>query len=158
MKQSTFLVAAGLMLAAFPSFAQEWGSDYNMGSIGVLGGTEADGTISIDCAESGNAVVPQGSLSIFLNPAVRAEGADAAATELTFSVDGTDVVLPVTREGGEAFVFSKMPETLDQATQLIDLLETGEELVVTADGEHLARIGLEGAGAALDGVEVCLES
>ncbi|SEQ23982.1 hypothetical protein SAMN05428969_2354 [Devosia sp. YR412] len=146
---------AGLALVA-PAAAQDWGSDYNQGIIGVLGGTEAGGTISLNCADNGNGVVVKGDLSIFLNPGVDSEIGDASPGELTFSVDGKDVVLPVSADQGDGFVYEKTAATLDHATQLLDLLETGKTLVVTGEGKQLASIGLEGAGAALDGVEVCL--
>lgn len=155
MKHTAILILAGALLTS-PAAAQNWGSDYNMGSIGVLGGTEADGTISIDCAEAGNAVVPQGALSIFLNPAQDVEIDSASVGDLVFAVDGTEVTLPVADNGGDGFVFDKTSASLPQAQQLLDLLETGDELVVTAGGTELARIGLQGAGEALDGVEVCL--
>ncbi len=155
MRNAPALILATMAFVT-PAAAQEWGSDYNMGSIGITGGTPADGTITIDCAEAGNAVVPQGSLSIWLQPAVRAIGAGSPADELTFAVDGTELVLPVSAEEGSGFVFNKTAETLDLASQLIGLLQTGTELVVTGESGHLARIDLQGAAAALDGVEVCL--
>ena len=39
---------------------------------------------------------------------------------------------------------------------LIDLLETGTEVVVSQGAAELARIGLDGAAGALDGVDACL--
>jgi hypothetical protein len=155
MKYSAIVILAGAMLAT-PAFAQDWGQDYNQGIIGVLGGTEAGGTISLNCADAGNGVVKQGELSIFLNPGTSSAIGDASPGELSFDVDGTVVVLPVTDNQGDGFVYDKTPETLDQATDLVDLLETGKVLVVSAAGEDIATIDLAGAGEALDGVDVCL--
>lgn len=148
------LLTATLLVA--PAWAQDWGSDYNQGIIGVLGGTESGGTISIDCADSGNGVVAAGDFSIFLNPAAGKETVASEHDTLSFEVDGTVVELPVAGNGGDGFVYEKTPATLDHATDLVDLLETGQELVVTAGGSEIARISLDGAGAALDGVDVCL--
>lgn len=155
MKRTAITVLASLALVS-PALAQNWGQDYNQGIIGVLGGTETSGTLAINCADSGNGVVAQGDFSLFLNPAVESEIGDASPSELSFSVDGITVVLPVSADEGDGFVYEKVPATLDQATQLVDLLETGKTLVVTAGGKQLASIGLEGAGAALDGVDICL--
>lgn len=155
MRPSLILIVTGLAFSA-PAFAQDWGSDYNMGSIGVLGGSEANGTIMVDCAEAGNPVVPKGSLTIFLKPAHRADIGAESPGDLTFSVDGTDVVLPVSDNKGDGFVFDKTPKTLANATTLIDLLKSGQELLVTAGDTDIARIPLDGAAAALDGVEACL--
>lgn len=155
MKRTALTLLATLALAA-PALAQSWGSDYNQGIIGVLGGTEATGTISINCADSGNSVVPDGALSIFLNPATTSEIGNTSPGDLTFTVDGTAVSLPVTDNQGDGFVYDKSAATLDQATQLIDLLETGKSLVVTAGGTELATIALDGAGEALDGIDACL--
>lgn len=155
MKRTAIMILASLALVA-PSMAKDWGSDYNMGSIGVSGGDEASGMIVIDCAESGNGVVPVSALSIFLTPAAGSQIGATSVGELTFSIGGTDVVLPVADNGGDGFVFDKTSETLSAVTQLLDLLETGDELVVTASGEDIARIDLGGAGEALDGVEACL--
>ena len=155
MKRTAITLLAGLALVT-PALAQDWGQDYNQGIIGVLGGTETSGTLAINCADSGNGVVAKGNFSLFLNPAVESEIGDASPGELTFSVDGTEVTLPVSANEGDGFVFEKTPDTLDKATQLLDLLETGKDLVVKAEGKQLASIGLDGAGAALEGVEVCL--
>lgn len=151
-------VAAVAILAslAAPAVAQDWGSGYNMGSIGVTGGNSASGTIMLDCADGGNGVVPQGALSIFLK--ARADSMIGAASpgNLRFSVDGTDVSLPVADDEGDGFVYEKTPETLAEATRLVDLLKAGMQLRVLADGAEIARIDLKGAVAALDGVEACL--
>lgn len=155
MKHSVFLILAGLSLTT-PAFAQSWGSDYNMGSIGVSGGDEANGTIMVDCAEAGNPFVEKGSLTIFLRPAHRADIGMESPGDLSFSVDGTVIALPVTDNQGDGFVFEKSADTLADAIRLIDLLKSGDELLVTAGDTDIARIRLEGAAAALDGVEACL--
>lgn len=145
-----------LVMLASPAMAQDWGSDYNMGSIGVLGGNSASGTISIDCAEAGNGVVEKGALSIFLRPGAAVMIDDKSPGELTFDVDGTAVDLPVSDNKGDGFVYEKTAATLIDATALLDLLKGGKELVVTAKADEIARIGLDGAAEALDGVEACL--
>lgn len=142
------------LLASAPVLAQDWGSDYNMGSIGVVGGTEATGTITIDCAEAGNGVVEQGSLSVFVSPA---PGITASAGDFIFTIGGEDITLPFADNGGDSFVHDKTPESLDALQALIDGLESGSEVVVTEANNEIARIGLDGAGEALDGVEACLE-
>lgn len=152
MKTSAIVVLTGLLLAS-PVSAQGWGSDYNMGSIGVMGGDAASGTIVIDCAEAGNAVVPEGALSLFVTPAA---GSAATAGEFGLAIGATSITLPFADNGGDGFVHDKTPDSLDRLTALIDALETGEEVVVTQADREIARIGLAGAGAALDGVETCL--
>lgn len=152
MIRSILPLALGLVLVA-PAAAQDWGSGYNMGSIGVTGGSAGTGEIMIDCAESGNPVVQQGSLSIFLKPA---SGAKAKAGAFSFAVDGDAVTLPVGADQGDGYVYDKTPETVADAARLIDLLKSGQELVVSASNAEIARIGLDGAAVALDGVEVCL--
>ena len=155
MKQTAMVILASFALAA-PALAQEWGSDYNMGSIGVLGGNSASGTISIDCAEAGNGVVDRGALSIFLKPGAASMIGSASPGELGFDVDGTTVSLPVADDAGDGFVYEKTTASLIDATALIDLLKGGKQLTVTAGTEQIASIGLDGAAAALDGVEACL--
>jgi hypothetical protein len=145
-------VALGLAMIA-PAAAQDWGSGYNMGSIGVTGGSAGTGEIMIDCAESGNPVVAQGSLSMFIKPA---SDAKAKSGNFSFAVDGEAVTLPVGADQGDGFVYDKTPETVADAVRLIDLLKGGRELVVSAGDAEIARIGLDGAAAALEGVEVCL--
>lgn len=152
MKKSLILVLTGALMAT-TAIAQDWGSDYNMGSIGVSGGNEASGAIVIDCAEAGNGLVPQGSLSVFVNPAV---GVEATAGDFSFQVGDTAITLPVADNAGDGFVHDKTADSLDALTALIDALETGDEVVVSQAGTEIARIGLEGAGTALDGVEACL--
>jgi hypothetical protein len=148
-------ILASLALAA-PALAQDWGGDYNMGSIGVTGGNSASGTIMLDCAEGGNGVVPQGALSIFFKARADSRIGAASPGNLRFSVDGTDVSLPVSDDKGDGFVYEKTPETLVEATQLVDLLKAGKQLSVSADGAEIAQIDLKGAAAALVGVEACL--
>lgn len=150
--------ALALMMSAAltaPAWA-EWGSNYNMGSIGVLGGEADLGTISLDCAESGNAVVPQGALSIFLKPMPDMIPVGTSLDTLNFDVDGTSIALPTGPDEGDGYVYEKTPETLADATKLIELLRSGTDLTVTSGDYHLASISLEGAAAALEGVEVCL--
>lgn len=152
MTKFVILVLTGLLMAS-PAIAQDWGSDYNMGSLGVSGGDAASGTIVIDCAEAGNGVVPQGSLSVFVNPAA---GVTAIAGDFAFQIGSTAITLPFVDNGGDGFVHDKTADSLDQLTALIDALETGTDVVVTQGGSEIAHIGLDGAGAALDGVEACL--
>lgn len=152
MRKTQILILTALALP-IPAFAQDWSSGYNMGSIGVSGGNEASGTIVIDCAESGNAVVPEGSLSLFVTPA---PGITATAGDFIFTIGGEDITLAFADNQGDGFVHDKTPESLDALTALIDALATGDEVVITEANNEIARIGLEGAGAALDGVDVCL--
>lgn len=151
--QKSLTLAFTVLLLASPAIAQDWGSDYNMGSIGVLGGTAASGTIAIDCAEAGNAIVPQGSLSVFVNPV---PNATATAGDFDFAIGQAAVTLPFADNGGDGFVHEKTADSLDQLSALIDALATGDEVVISQAGSEIARIGLSGAGAALDGIEVCL--
>lgn len=155
MMRTVTTIIVSLMLAA-PALAQDWGSGYNMGSIGVTGGNSANGTIMLDCAEGGNGVVPQGALSIFLKARSNSTVGTASPGKLRFSVDGTDLLLPVAEDAGDGFVYEKTPETLAEATRLIELLKAGKQLSVSADGTEIARIDLKGAAAALDGIEACL--
>lgn len=67
MKSFAISLTATLLLVS-PAWAETWGSDYNMGSIGVHAGTDTSGTITLDCAETGNAFVDRGALSIFVQP------------------------------------------------------------------------------------------
>ncbi|MGB3338589.1 MAG: hypothetical protein WBA73_15550 [Devosia sp.] len=152
MKKPVILVLTAMLMAS-PAIAQDWGSDYNMGSIGVSGGDAASGTIVIDCAEAGNGVVPQGSLSVFVNPA---PGAAATAGDFSFHIGGNAITLPFADNGGDGFVHDKTADSLDQLSALFDALETGDEVVVRQADSEIADIGLAGAGAALDGVEACL--
>lgn len=155
MKQTAMILLASLALAA-PALAQDWGSDYNMGSIGVLGGNSASGTISIDCADAGNGVVEKGALSIFLKPGAASMIGATSPGALDFDVDGTTVSLPVADDAGDGFIYEKTTESLIDVTALIDMLKGGKQLTVTAGAEQIASIGLDGAAAALDGVEACL--
>ena len=152
MKASLIVILGGLLMTS-PALAQDWSSGYNMGSIGVSGGDDASGTIVIDCAEAGNGVVKQGSLSVFVNPM---QGAGATAGDFTFTVGETAVTLPFADNGGDGFVHDKTADSLDALTALVDALETGPEVVVSQGDAELANIGLDGAAAALDGVEACL--
>lgn len=152
MNRIAITILTSLALAA-PAVAQDWGSDYNMGSIGVLGGSEATGTFSLDCAEAGNGVVRQGSLSVFLNPAA---GTVAAAGDFVLDIDGEAITLPFADNQGDGFVHDKSASSLPALTALVDGLETGTVLVVTQGDTVVARIGLVGAAAALDGIDVCL--
>lgn len=152
MKTSAFAILVGL-LAASPALAQDWGQDYNMGSIGVMGGSEADGIVVIDCAEAGNGVVEQGALSLFITPMA---GVTAKAGDFDFIIGGDTITLPFKDNQGDGFFHDKTPESLDAVTALVDGLETGTALVVTQADAEVARIPLDGAAAALDGVDVCL--
>jgi len=145
-----------MLLLISPAWAQTWGSDYNMGSIGVFAGTEASGTISLDCAESGNAFVEQGALSIFVKPQAGLVMEANSPGDLTFNVDGQSVSLPVSDNSGDGFVYEKTPETLADAKTLIGLLRNGEHLIITSEFATLADIPLDGAADALDGVDTCL--
>lgn len=153
MKRTAILVCASLAMMA-PAVAQDWSSDYNMGSIGVSGGNEAAGILVIDCAEAGNGVVAQGALSLFLTPA---SGATATAGDFVFAIGDAPITLKFADNQGDGFYHDKTPDSLDALTALIDGLETGDTLVVTQGANEIARIPLDGAGAALDGVDVCLE-
>ena len=155
MKHFIVGITASLMLAS-PAWAQTWGSDYNMGSIGILGGTEASGTISLDCAESGNAFVEPGALSIIVRPQPGALPDGNSPGDLTFNVDGQSVSLPVSDNSGDGFVYEKTSETLADAKTLIGLLRNGEHLFITSEFATLADIPLDGAAEALDGVDTCL--
>ena len=147
---------SAILLLVSPAWAQTWGSDYNMGSIGVRAGTDASGTITLDCAESGNAFVDQGALSIFVRPKADAPAKDAAPASLNFDVDGQSVSLPVSDNSGDGLIYEKTPETLAAATGLIAMLRDGKQLTVSNGTDVLAQMRLDGATEALDGVDACL--
>ena len=155
MKLFVIGVTASVLLAS-PAQAQTWGSDYNMGSIGILGGTESSGTITIDCAESGNGVVEQGALSIFVRPKTGMLADSKSPGDLTFNVDGQSVSLPVSDNSGDGFVYEKTSKTLADAKTLIGLLRKGEHLFITSEFETLVDIPLDGAATALEGLDTCL--
>lgn len=155
MKSFAIGLTAALLLTS-PAWAQTWGSDYNMGSIGVFAGTDASGTLSIDCAETGNGVVEQGSLSIFVRPQAGTSTDSNSPGDVTFNVDGQSVSLPVSDNSGDGFVYEKTAKTLADAKTLIDLLRNGKHLFITSEFETLADIPLDGAAAALEGIDTCL--
>ena len=142
----------GVFLAS-PVLAQDWSEDNNQGIIEVVGGTAASGTIIINCADTGNSVVPIGSLALYVSPA---SGRSGTAGDLTFVIGDTSITLPFADNGGDSFVHDKNPDSVTKLTALVDALETGDTVVITQGDEELARIGLEGAGVALAGVEPCL--
>jgi hypothetical protein len=144
------------LLFVSPAWAQTWGSDYNMGSIGVHAGTENSGTITLDCAETGNAFVEQGALSIIVRPPAGVLTDTNSPGDLSFNVDGQSVSLPVSDNLGDGFVYEKTPETLAEATTLIGLLRNGEHLFITSEFETLVDIPLDGAATALEGTDTCL--
>ena len=154
MKRSVFAILASLVLAG-PAMAQ-WVSGYNMGTIGVTAGNSASGTISVQCADAGNGTVDQGDLSIFVKPGAASMIGTSSPGELIFEVGGSSVALPVGDDAGDGFVYDKSAETLADAAALIDLLRTGTSVAITAGSEQIAQIRLDGAAAALDGVEACL--
>lgn len=154
MKRLVVAMLASALLSA-PALAQ-WDIGYNMGTISVTGGNSASGTISIACADAGNGTVPQGSLTIFVKPGAASMIGAASPGQLTFAVGQSSVALPVGADAGDGFVYDKSAATLAEATALIDLLRTGTSVAITAGSEQIARIGLDGAAAALEGVEACL--
>lgn len=153
-----FYLAVFLPLVAItPALAQDWGSGYNMGSIGVMGGAEASGTISLDCAAEGNSYVEKGAFSIFLKPKPDSALADGKSPgTLAFDVDGTPISLPVTDNLGDGFVYEKTEATAPDAAELVKLLAAGKKLTVLSGDATVAEIALKGAAPALDGLDACL--
>ena len=147
------VLASGLMVA--PATAQ-WASDYNMGTLGVMGGNSASGTISVQCADAGNGTVKQGDLSIFIKPGAASMVGTASPGKLKFEFGDSNVSLPVADDAGDGFVYDKTPTTLGDARALIGLLKSSSTVAVLAGSEQIANVRLDGAVAALAGVEACL--
>ena len=154
MKRTVFAILTSFVLAG-PAMAQ-WASGYNMGTIGVTGGNSASGTINGQCAYAGNGTVEQGDLAIFIKSGAASMIGTTSPGTLTFTAGDSSVALPVADDAGDGFVYDKSAETLADAAALIDLLRTGTSVTIAASGEQIARIRLDGAAAALDGVEACL--
>lgn len=154
MKRIVCAILASLVLAG-PAMAQ-WSSGYNMGTIGVTGGNSASGTISVQCADAGNGVVKQGAMTIYVKPGAASMIGTTTPGTLTFVAGAASVGLPVSDDVGDGFVYDKTAPTLADAAALIDLLKSGTSVAVQAGSAEIARIRLDGAAAALDGVEACL--
>lgn len=155
MKRLLLSALAGLSLAA--SAQAEWGSGYNMGTIGISGGSAEGGTILIDCVEAGNGTVAQGTLTLFLQPMAGTMPNSTSPGEMTFAVDGSAVALAMGENSGDGFVHEMTEASRDALRLLAGWMAEGEELTVLSGERVVARIDLAGAAEALEGLEACLD-
>jgi hypothetical protein len=140
--------------AAYAQPAPVWGGYYNMGTFAAGGGSEAGGSISLECA--GPDLGDAGTLHLQLTPAARIEPFADAPPQLDFSIDQQLITVPVTAENGAVFFYRSEPEDDALALELIAALRRGNRLVVSAPELDIADIPLKGSSQALVSVEACV--
>ncbi|GLQ54462.1 hypothetical protein [Devosia nitrariae] len=145
------------LVPAAPVHAQPapiWGGYYNMGTFAAGGGSEAGGSISLECA--GPDLADAGAFLLELTPAARIEPFADAPPQLDFSIDGKIMTVPVTAENGAVFFYRSEPEGDVLALELIAGLRRGNRLVVSAPELDIVDIPLRGSSQALLHVAECV--
>lgn len=155
-----FKLPALVLLAFLPAVAVNaqpepiWGGYYTRGTFAAGGGSEARGSISLECA--GPNLADAGAFFLQLTPAARIEPFVDAPPQLDFMVDGQLMTLPVTAENGVVFFYRAEPEDDVLALALIAVLRRGNRLIVSAPELDIANIPLKGSSQALAYVEECV--
>lgn len=151
---TVMLLALVPAAAAYAQPAPVWGGYYNMGTFAAGGGSEAGGSISLECA--GPDLADAGVFHLKLRPAADIEPFAHAPPQLDFNIDGRVVNVPVTAENGAVFFYRAEPEGDALALMLIAALRRGYRLIVSAPELDIADIPLKDSSEALVYVEECV--
>lgn len=159
MKKLAALVLCILPLAS-PAVAQDWDSFFNMGTFTAGGGSDANGWLSLECADPDSGFDTAGRLflsvtvmsGISLNKKSLADGG-------TFWVDdGKSYVLPLSLENGSSTIlhYDYSDDTVGQVLDLVETLRKGGSVGLEVGTEFVMRVTLEGSFQALEYVEGCI--
>ena len=152
-------VLAGLALST-PSYAAPWGTYFNMGTFGAGGGSDAEGSLNLECADPESGMTGAGVLFLLFTPSSTAVFYKKAITGgyMRFVVGSTAVELPMDIEDGSANTFAYTPEaeTAQYTKALIKALRSGDSVKVLAGDLELANIALDGSDAALEAIDGCV--
>ena len=155
-------IVAGIALAliASPALAQDWGTDFNMGTFAAGGGSAANGYLNLECADKSSGFESAGQPFIALTVMDGVElDKKSLPGEITFWVgDDQSYLLPMSIEAGSTtrLVYDYSADTVEQARWLVEALREGSSVTAKADETILATIELEGSDDALELVEECI--
>ena len=149
-----------MALIASPALAQDWGTDFNMGTFAAGGGSAANGYLNLECADKSSGFDSAGQPFIALT-VIDGEQLDKKSLpgEITFSIDDDQsYLLSMSIEDGSTtrLVYDYSDDTVEQARGLVEALRKGSIVTAKADETILASLDLEGSDDALELVEDCI--
>ena len=151
------LVAVALLVSPVP--AQDWGSDFNMGTFAAGGGSDANGWLHFECADPDSGLGTAGRPHMSLRIKDGATLDKKSVADLSFWVgDDKSFLLPMQFERGstDLLVYRYSPETAAEVLYLIEALREGERFAANLGNDNVAAITLDGSHAALEFVEGCI--
>ena len=156
------LAALGLSVLplASPAVAQDWDSYFNMGTFAAGGGSDANGWLSLECADpdSGFSSAGRPFLSVTVMSGISLNK-KSLADGLAFWVDdGQSYVLPMSLEEGSSTIlhYDHSDDSVGEVLDLIEALRKGGNVGLEMGAEFVMRVTLEGSFQALEYVEACI--
>ena len=143
--------------------AQEWTTDFNMGSFLAGGGNEASGYLSFECSDDGTAYSPPGQPYITLTPmaGVVLNKKTLPSDGIAFWVgDDQSFLLPMSVDpGGKSLSYDYSAESLQEVRWLVEALRKGNTVTAFAGAPEdlrLIRFTLDGSHDALEYIDGCI--
>lgn len=155
-----FAGIVALAMIASPALAQDWGTDFNMGTFAAGGGSPDNGYLNLECAGEGSGFDFAGQPFIALT-VIDGEQLDKKSLpdEITFWVDDEQsYLLPMSIEEGSTtrLVYDYSADTVEQARGLVEAMRQGSIVTAKADENVIASLDLEGSNDTLELVEDCI--
>jgi hypothetical protein len=156
----SLIAFATLALLSAPVSAQEWGTDFNMGTFAGGGGTDASGSLSFECADPSSGFDTAGQPFIELKPmaGVVLNKKSVPSEGVTFWVeDEQSYLLPMSLEpGGQSLSYDYSADSVQSVRDLVAALRSGSRVAAYAGKTQLVMMTLDGSSKALEFVESCI--
>lgn len=156
------LAALSLCVLSFasPAVAQDWDSFFNMGTFTAGGGSDANGWLSLECADpdSGFSSAGRPFLSVTVMSGISLNK-KSLADGLAFWVDdGQSYLLPMSLEDGSSTIlhYDYSDDSVDEVLHLVEALRKGDRVGLEVGTEFVMKVTLEGSFQALEYVEGCI--
>lgn len=154
--------AAILSLLVLPAAAQEWTTDFNMGTFLAGGGSEAQGFLSFECPDPSSGFDTAGQPFVTLTPkaGVVLNKKSVPPEGITFWVgDEQSFLLPMSIEPGNASLsYDYSADSVQSVRDLVTALRSGSGVAAYAGETMLVMIGLDGSSKALEYIDGCIAS
>lgn len=152
-----------MALLATSAVAQDWSTDFNMGSLLAGGGNEAGGYLSFECMDEGDAGDPVGIPYLTLSPMVGVvvNKKSVPADGISFWVgDDKSFLVPMSVDpGGTSLSYDYSTQSVQEVRWLVEALRVGDTVTAfagTPEDLRLIRFGLDGSSEALELIEGCI--
>ena len=157
------IAVATLALLILPTQAQDWGTDFNMGTFAAGGGSAANGYLNLECPDESSGFDTAGQPFVTLTPmdGVVLNKKSVPEEGIAFWVDDDQsYLLPMSLEpSGNSLDYDYSVESAQSVRDMVEAMRKGDTVTAYAgglDGIRLVMITLDGSAAALEFVEGCI--